>query len=514
MTHKARDFYTKNGLANTLAKLRHKISSKITYQNYSYRAILHKFPEKFPAIQQRSASPADLIARIHESAQTALQGLITHLSIPGDAAGMLSALSTTLGEDKYYRILDDLFTFERAQLALQGSPARELIHTPALPKTPGPARKRKILFITALFPSLYHGGGNHVRYFIKILSENNDIYLATAFSADDDEKALQAVAPYCHSILKIPHWRFGSNQAEIHHWLNGASMDVTHYEWPGSLENYDPAYGKLHIFTYMESISLRTFMDLETLPALSPAWTSKLAELIHYLRVELADTAALDARIAVTTKDGDFFRKLLPGQEFAVINHGVTFDEYTLPDVAPEPFTLVFSGNYAHYPNTDAVTFFFKEIWQNVLKEVPNARIYLAGADPTHNLASYADGQRVILTGAVPDVRQYIQKASICIAPLISGAGIRVKVIEYAALRRTFVATSIATTDLAFKDGMDYLCADTAAEFAQNIITLLKDENMARQMGHSVHETARRYYDNHNLVDYQTRVYDYLEKTK
>ena len=50
----------------------------------------------------------------------------------------------------------------------------------------------------------------------------------------------------------------------------------------------------------------------------------------------------------------------------------------------------------------------------------------------------------------------------------------RGKVIDYAALRRTFVATSIATTDLVFRDGVDYFCADLAQEFIRNVVSLLK----------------------------------------
>jgi glycosyltransferase involved in cell wall biosynthesis len=514
LMRKSLDFYSKNGFTNTLARFRHKLISKIRYQKYTYQTILKRFPERFYNTQKASAQPDDWLASIDLSAQSILQEITSRLHIPGSAVDMLSRLRAEFDDDRYYRILDDLFTFDRTTLTLQERPTAALLYTSALPELPDPPRKRKILFITAMFPSLFHGGGNHVRYFIKILSEDNDIYLVTSHSPEDGAEAMQAVAPYCRSIYKIPDWRFGGNQAEIQRWLNGMRMDVIHYEWPGSLKNYDPGYGDLHIFTYMESISLRTFMDMQSIAPLSAAWVNKLAELIHNVRLELSDTAKLDARIAVTTKDGEFFRRLQPNQQYAVLNHGVTFSEYSLADVPPEPFTLVFSGNYAHYPNTDATNFFFNEIWGGVCKEIPSARIYLVGADPSHYLARFADGQRVIVTGAVPDVRPYIQKASICVAPLISGAGIRVKVIEYAALRRTFVATSIATTDLAFKDGVDYLLADTAFEFTQKIVMLLKDQRLAASMGKSVHETARRFYDNHSLVNYQTRYYDHLEKSK
>ena len=96
----------------------------------------------------------------------------------------------------------------------------------------------------------------------EILSESNDIYLSACFIPEDDEAALRAITPYCGPIEKNPLWRFGGNQAEIRAWLNGMTMDVVHYEWPRSLENYDSSYGSYHIFTYMEAVSLRLLIDL------------------------------------------------------------------------------------------------------------------------------------------------------------------------------------------------------------------------------------------------------------
>jgi glycosyltransferase involved in cell wall biosynthesis len=122
-----------------------------------------------------------------------------------------------------------------------------------------------------------------------------------------------------------------------------------------------------------------------------------------------------------------------------------------------------------------------------------------------------ADGKSIIVTGAVPDVRPYIQRASVCIAPLISGAGLRGKVIEYAALRRTFVATSIAATDLNFKDGIDYFCADKPEEFSQKIIRLVKNPQLATQMADSAYNTAKKNYGTKCLTGYLLSLYQYLE---
>ena len=203
--------------------------------------------------------------------------------------------------------------------------------------------------------------------------------------------------------------------------------------------------------------------------------------------------------------------RLYIGQEYFVLNHGITLNEFALPDIAPEPNALVYIGNFHHYPNVDAMRFFIQEMWGAILRELPDAHLYLVGANPTQEIREMADGAHFTVTGRVADIRPLIQRASIGIAPLVSGAGLRGKVMEYAALRRTFVATSIAMSDLVFREGVDYLLADQAEDFVRRVVTLLKDPGLARKMGESAYDTVCRNYDNHRLVDYMDRLYAHLE---
>jgi glycosyltransferase involved in cell wall biosynthesis len=312
---------------------------------------------------------------------------------------------------------------------------------------------------------------------MKILSENNDVYLATIYYPGEDDQLLNDISMYCRAVHGIPYWRFGNNQAEIRRWLNNVPIDIVHYEWADALKNYDPTAGRIQIFTYMEAVSLRLLMDMEKLPPLSTTW--------------------LDS--------------LYPQQTYMVLNHGVNLDEFSLPDVKPEPKTLTFVGNFGHYPNVDAMTWFFSQVWNEILKEEPNTRIYLVGPNPPETLVRLADGKQIIVTGGVPDVRPYIQKATLCIAPLISGAGLRGKVIEYAALQRTFVASSIATEDLIYRHEIEYLQANTAREFARNVIRLLQDGTLARELANSAYTATQQHYDTRRLVSFLLRLYNYLE---
>nr|NJM00998.1 glycosyltransferase [Desulfobacula sp.] len=475
-----------------------------------YKFLLNKLPEKFKAsshlpIKEMNKAP------IVPSAGISFQTLMTKLNIPGDSSIILSAIKDTFGEDRYRRFVENYNVLDQLPELFSDHTVFPLVQASELPEIIGCSRRRRILFITSIFPSPHHGGGNRVLNSIKILSENNDIYLSAFFFPQEDEQFLEIVTPYCCSIQKISYFEFGGNQAEIHKWLNGTRMDIIHYEWPQSLLNYDRTFGDYHIFTYMEAVSLRLIMDLNRIEPFSVEWLDKFTELTLNLRIELADASLPQARIAVTTKDGDFFKNLFPYQEYAVLNHGLTFDEFVIPDVEPEPNTLVFVGNYKHIPNEDAMVYFFNEIWEGIRKKIPEVRIYLVGDSPSRQIKRLADNRHIFVTGKVPDVRTYIQKAAICIAPLITGAGLRGKVIEYAALRRTFVATSIATTDLVFRDGIDYLGADTATDFTRKIIHLLNNEQMARKMGDSAFELARKNYDTRRLMDFLNRLYNRLE---
>lgn len=469
-------------------------------ERHAYADLAAVFPQKRDA-----EAPKDL--SFDRAAAESLGGLFGRLGLDADAARALSLYREQYRSSRYFQFLLDLFTLERSLEERAGGPAAPIVKASELPPISQPAARRNILFVTSQFPSPLHGGGNRVLNFMRILSQTHDVYLASAFNPAEDGEAYRQASPSCRSILKLPVFGYGGQQARILAWLGDRRMDVVHYEWPHSLANYDASLGKIHIFTYMEAVGLRLLMDMESLRPLSASWMQKFAELVPILRRELADSAPLEARIAVTMKDAEFFHRLDPCQEYTVLNHGLTFEDFTLPEAPAEPHTLVFVGNYQHYPNMDAMNWFFEGVWPEVQRQAPEARLFVVGANPPEALKAQQDGRNVFVTGGVPDVRPYIQKASFCIAPLISGAGLRGKLIEYAALRRTFVATSIAATDLLFEEGRDFFRADNHTDFAWKIVRLLKDPELAARMGTSAFETARTNYDTPRLTEFLERIY-------
>lgn len=373
-------------------------------------------------------------------------------------------------------------------------------------------RRRNILFVTSEFPNPMHGGGGRVADFIKVLSQTNNIYLYSVFHESLDAQAYAAIQPYCYRLQKVGgHQTFATCISDLRTFIAGVDIDIVHYEWPRALALYDPDWGHRHIFTFMEAISLRTLRDLNRRQVFSPEWLRLFVELIKTLKVELCDTARMDELIVVTKQDGELYARLNPNRDYIVLNHGVNFAEFPLPDVPTEDKALTFVGNFLHYPNLDAVTFFCDQVLPLIQRQEPEVKLYLVGAHPPSSIQARHDGQHIIVTGTVTDIRPYIQRAAVCVAPLVTGAGLRSKVIQYAALKRPCVATSIAATDLQFENGQEILIADTPEQFATYVVELLKNPQLARQMAEVAYNQAVQYYDTRLIVNRLAELYGEFE---
>ncbi|MDD5706906.1 MAG: glycosyltransferase, partial [Kiritimatiellae bacterium] len=93
------------------------------------------------------------------------------------------------------------------------------------------------------------------------------------------------------------------------------------------------------------------------------------------------------------------------------------------------------------------------------------------------------------------------QRAAVCVAPLVSGAGFRTKVVQYAALRRPCDATSIAVEDIALEHGREIMVADDCQSFASSVVTLLRNHVLAARMAEAAHRKAMAAYDNNAIAD-------------
>jgi glycosyltransferase involved in cell wall biosynthesis len=166
------------------------------------------------------------------------------------------------------------------------------------------------------------------------------------------------------------------------------------------------------------------------------------------------------------------------------------FQPLSLPE---EPATIVFSGAMSFGPNVAAAQLLVRDILPLVRTSVPDARVVLAGRDPSAAVQALA-GPQVEVTGSVSDLRPFLARATLVACPMVSGSGVKNKVLEAMAMGRAIVATPLAVEGLDIEPGRHVAVADGPAAVAATIIDLLRDASARRRMGQAARErVAERY---------------------
>jgi glycosyltransferase involved in cell wall biosynthesis len=146
--------------------------------------------------------------------------------------------------------------------------------------------------------------------------------------------------------------------------------------------------------------------------------------------------------------------------------------------------------NYA--PNVDAVRWFCADILPLIRQAVPQAQLTICGSRPSKAVQRLAADPGVMVTGRVPDVRPYLNRAEVFVAPLRLARGIQNKVLEAMAMGLPVVASGTVRNGTAIPEGEGILAADTAEAFAAHVIRLLSDDSYRAAMGTSARAVVER----------------------
>jgi polysaccharide biosynthesis protein PslH len=169
---------------------------------------------------------------------------------------------------------------------------------------------------------------------------------------------------------------------------------------------------------------------------------------------------------------------------------------------------LVITGTLNYHPNIASVHYFVREIFPLVLRQCPDIKLKLVGANPVPAVTALQSPQ-ITVTGFVPSISDYLQTATLALAPVTYGSGVQVKVLEAFSTATPLVATTIALRGLDAHDQEHVLTANSPADFAAAIIDLLSDSDRRQSIG----AAGRRYVEQHhdlratteNLIDIYRR---------
>jgi len=171
--------------------------------------------------------------------------------------------------------------------------------------------------------------------------------------------------------------------------------------------------------------------------------------------------------------------------------------------------SILFTGTLSYMPNVQALEFFVREIFPQIQSAVPTVELNIVGYKPAPSILEMQNAQ-IHVHADVVDVRPFLARATVCIAPILSGSGTRIKIIEAWAMRKAVVATTIGAEGLEAQAGKHLLRADDAKNFAAAVIALLGDSARRRALGEAGYQLAVQKYSMTHAAQLLNQIYQTL----
>lgn len=184
------------------------------------------------------------------------------------------------------------------------------------------------------------------------------------------------------------------------------------------------------------------------------------------------------------------------------------------PPVEPfarDRFRVLWIGGFGWPPNVEAIGWFLDRVWPTVRAGagVP-VELHLVGSDPPDELRARADGREIVVHGYVEDVEPLRTRADAFVVPLLTGSGVRIKIVEALAAGLPVVSTAKGCEGLPLEPG-DLLVADDPADFAARLLDLARSVELREELGRAGRAYAARHHAPEVVAAAKRRIYQALE---
>jgi len=209
---------------------------------------------------------------------------------------------------------------------------------------------------------------------------------------------------------------------------------------------------------------------------------------------ELDAFAKADAIVAITDEDKKNIQTLVPHKTLYTCLTGVNLGAYRNVESPSEANTLFHFASMDWMPNEEAVSWLLERVWPEVLKQLPESRLVLAGKNMPEKFRRLAS-QNLSVIEHVNSSAGFYATYDIMLVPLWSGSGLRIKLVEGLAYGKAIVTTSIGAEGIPYTNHKDLIVADSPEEFTAAIVSLLSDEQKKKRLQTQARLLAERYFD-------------------
>ena len=213
---------------------------------------------------------------------------------------------------------------------------------------------------------------------------------------------------------------------------------------------------------------------------------------------ELNALETVDGVAAITRKDAALFRKYC-SKPVIDIPFGV-YPEQFKPKYEIEGKPRFYHiGSMSWMPNEEGIRWFVDEVLPKTVEKVPDFIYHLAGRSMPEWLTTMKN-PHVDVIGEVPDAKEFVTNHDVAIVPLLSGSGIRIKIIESMALGKTVITTRVGAEGILYDEEVNIIIAENKAKMVEAIRSLNENPETAVRIGQAARKLVEETYDNRKII--------------
>lgn len=212
-------------------------------------------------------------------------------------------------------------------------------------------------------------------------------------------------------------------------------------------------------------------------------------------KYELQKLNGFDAIIAFTRQDEETIRTYGIKTPVEVMPISVDLTKYQ-PDHSKTEFpSLFFLGSLGWMPNREGIEWFIENFHSDLTSGDMRVKFYLAGNDIPEQFDEYEAPGKIFIQGEVDDVLEFMNNKAVMLVPLMSGGGMRVKIVEGMAMQKCIISTSLGAEGIDYTHGENIIIANTKQEFYDAIQRCIADEHYCKSIGQKARNLIEEYHN-------------------
>jgi sugar transferase (PEP-CTERM/EpsH1 system associated) len=375
----------------------------------------------------------------------------------------------------------------------------------------------KILMALPRFPyPLYKGDMLRAYYQIIELSRKNELYIACLTEDPNFAKYLPQIIPFCAAIEVAPLPKKQILVNAIRGFFNPAPFQVNYFYSPEIKKKISSIIKKYKIdVCYVQLIRMALNIDfnhnclfyLDFMDCFSEGMRKRARhgnlltktffrwEAQKVKNFETAIAQHFDGYSVISNADKKFFAPAFR-EKICVIPNGIAQEFFNFPAPPQKDIDLIFTGNMGYAPNIAAALYLVKEVMPLLFKRYPNLKVFLVGANPSSKIKALAS-DNITVTGWVNDIKPFLGRSKIFVAPLFIGSGLQNKLLEAMAMQLPVLTTPLAAEALNAQNFSELIICQNPQEFAAAIEKLLTEPQLAQKIGGNAKNFIQKKYNWH-----------------